>query len=201
MKITKKTLRKIIEQEMAAVNKQLKDADDIMKRVKEIADKKGIKSYSYVNGKIGGVQLTKDEIRYILKGGEKPGESFVDGRKVYSSRSKQLYNKAIKQKEKSLKIRMASLAFSLTIFSLLHPAEEAPMTMIKKLKTQIKNWLSHNSSTIEKTTIQKVLNQIDNAVKNGVAIHEDEAIAKLLGFKTFQSTRKLIDKVMSKKKQ
>ena len=180
------------EDPMDQINKDLKSGEDALERVKEIADKRGIKSYSYVNGKIGGVQLTKAEIEYI-ETGKKSSSGYVNLGSIYMERSGPIFKLAVKQKNPNIKIKFAVLSYSLKIFSLLHPLKPVPNTA-EKIKSQIAGWLKHPAGKIDKAVAQKVLGLIDNAIKNATPVYEDEQIAKVLGIPNFEATRKIYEK-------
>ena len=174
------------------INKDLKSGEDTLARVKEIADKKGIKSYSYVNGKIGGVQLTKDEIEYIETGKKKessPNLALLTG--LYKKRSDILFQTAKNQKDERAKFTFAALSLSLNIFGLLLPNKSIP-PVVKELRSTIDRYMK--KAKTKETARNKVLSLIDKAIDNSIAIYEDEQIAKVLGITGFQATMKIHDK-------
>ena len=173
------------------INKDLKSGEDTLARVKEIADKKGIKSYSYVNGKIGGVQLTKDEIEYIETGKKKESSPKLAVLiALYKKRSNQYFQKAKQQKDKKLKYTHAALSLCLDIFGRLIP-NKGVHPIVKQLRSAVVKYMK--IAETKETTQNKVLSLIDKAINNELAVYEDQQIAKALGI-PFMGTLELYNK-------
>jgi len=146
-------------------------------RIEDIAAARGIGggSYSYENGRLNGVKLNKDEIRYIKKGGSAPRATKGKSR---SEISKRLYDRAKKEKNP----RLAIMSWSLVIFADLNPVRDVS-DGIKKLMVAIQRYLKHPRTNLAPEKQSRILALINKAIDDKMPSGQAEEIKGILGVK------------------